>query len=89
MIEVVELTQTCDVCPSQWEGKTADGRTIYVRFRWGYLSIGLGGTIDEAIGDETFGREISDGMDGYLPYEELRRVTAGHFIWPDSVGSAD
>lgn len=35
---VIELAKTCDACPSQWEGRLADGRGIYIRFRWGTLS---------------------------------------------------
>jgi hypothetical protein len=36
---VSKLIQTCKGSPSQWEGLTDDGQFIYVRYRWGCLSI--------------------------------------------------
>ena len=39
--EVMNLVQTCECHPSQWEGWTSDGGVIYVRFRHGRLWIGL------------------------------------------------
>jgi len=48
---VSKLTQTCKGSPSQWEGLTDDGQFIYVRYRWGCLSIGSGKTMDEAVGN--------------------------------------
>ena len=37
--QVIFLEQTCGACPSQWEGKLADGRGIYIRFRYGRLTL--------------------------------------------------
>lgn len=39
IIIIEHLTQTCGACPSQWEGELEDGRMLYIRYRWGYLSI--------------------------------------------------
>jgi len=47
--KVVELTKTCKACPAQWEGQLDDGRVIYVRYRWGGLSVGMGATLDDAL----------------------------------------
>jgi hypothetical protein len=33
-ITVTRLVHTCLAAPSQWEGRTHDGRPIYVRYRW-------------------------------------------------------
>ena len=49
MIVVTEIVQTCGACPSQWEGKTADGRHVYVRYRYGFLQVGIGATLDETV----------------------------------------
>lgn len=52
---LTELRQTCDACPSQWEGTTDDGRPVYIRFRHGWLSVRLGlkgGDIDSAVRGE-------------------------------------
>lgn len=39
MLATVEtIEQISDVCPAQWEGKLTDGRTFYIRYRWGYLT---------------------------------------------------
>jgi hypothetical protein len=29
-------------CPSMWEGELSDGRHVYVRYRWGAISIEVG-----------------------------------------------
>lgn len=34
-IRIVDVTQTCAGCPSQWDGKTDDGRYVYIRYRYG------------------------------------------------------
>lgn len=35
-IKVIELVQTCRSCPSQWDGTTEDGGSVYIRFRHGF-----------------------------------------------------
>lgn len=40
-VVVVELQQTCGACPSQWEGRTEDGRHVYIRYRFGLLTAGV------------------------------------------------
>ena len=53
MINVITCRRTCLACPSQWEGVCSDGRSIYIRYRWGCLTFGLGLTIEEAV-DNSF-----------------------------------
>jgi hypothetical protein len=84
-LKVVEIERTCQAFPSQWEGKTDDGRFVYVRFRWGLLRIGVGATLDLAIIDEQttiFERQLSDARDGELSFEQLRAATTGVVDWP-------
>lgn len=83
-VKVVELFQTCNACPAQWEGKTADGDYIYVRYRWGFLGIGLGKTFAEAVrgGVDVWAKQHGDSLDGYLPYEEMVDLTKGVVDWP-------
>lgn len=69
LLEGAEVELTCQACPSQWEGTLADGRHVYVRFRFGVLSVGLGATVEEARCDETFREMISDGLDGFIRWE--------------------
>jgi hypothetical protein len=56
--KVVALKKTSVACPSQWEGDLEDGRAIYIRYRHGHLSVGVGDDIDEAVSngksDQTF-----------------------------------
>lgn len=86
MVRVSSLTQTCIKSPSQWEGRTSDGRQIYVRYRWGQLTIGIGNTIDEAVRSESnlFKKQIGGMRDGDLDYVKLRTVTDGLIEWPES-----
>jgi hypothetical protein len=53
---VTELVKSCEHCPAQWDGRTEDGRVLYVRYRYGRLSVQLG--VDT--GDEF------DGVNGAL-----------------------
>lgn len=87
MIAVKSLTKTCDACPAQWEGETIDGRMVYVRYRWGYLSVCVspGPTTDvmDAVGgEEIFGAQLGDGLDGCLDVERLLASTADIVMWP-------
>jgi hypothetical protein len=54
---ITEIIQTCGACPAQWEGKTADGRYVYIRYRHGVGRIGFGATLDDAVDDDTFNWE--------------------------------
>jgi hypothetical protein len=75
MINVISCKRTCTACPSQWEGVCSDGWHIYVRFRWGCLTYGLGDTIDAAV-DDSFKREGVDfgTMDGWMTNAEMQQA---------------
>lgn len=81
MIKVVEIKKTCEMCPSQWEGTDVEARPVYVRYRWGFLWVGVGqrgGDIDSAVsGKEVFGKQVGKSPDGVMSYDELRTATAG------------
>ncbi len=36
----------------QYEGTLADGRAWYLRYKYGYLTLGVGSTLDEAVAQE-------------------------------------
>lgn len=86
-MKIASLVQTCGACPSQWEGRTDDNRSIYVRYRWGHLSITVGskgGDITDAVmGQSVFEVDYGDGLDGVLEYEELKELTANFIEWPE------
>ena len=70
---ITELRMTCGACPSQWEGRTADGRHVYIRFRWGELTAGISDSLDEAIGHDVYAENLSDAFDGTMSTEEMQR----------------
>ena len=91
MLIVTEIRNTCGACPSQWEGRTEDGRYVYVRYRWGHLTIGVGDTdIWDAVdrGGEVFDQYLGDWLDGFLDYAELKQATQGVVRWPEEESDA-
>ena len=83
VITLTTLIRTCNSCPSQWEGKSCDGRYVYVRYRWGTLSIGIGKSREESIkrSGNLLEKELGDHLDGVLEFEQLRAATAGLIEW--------
>lgn len=70
------LKQTCEACPSQWEGKLSDGRKVYIRYRWGTLTVHVGETKAMSIEDTVATFPIASiimgsAMDGYLKEEDM------------------
>lgn len=43
--EIVHVVETCAAFPAQWEARTADGRELLLRYRWGI------GTVHDDSGD--------------------------------------
>lgn len=87
-LKLVRLTQTCGACPSQWDAMTDDGRQVYIRYRWGYLSVCVGeaGDADEYAGvrgKPFIGEQHGDGMDGVMSTEELMEVCGSRIEWPN------
>jgi len=87
MVKVKEITNTCGACPAQWEGLTVNNEPIYVRYRWGYLSIRIGpqnSDIMEAVGGKKiFGKQIDkNGWDGQLSYSQLKYYTKKVIVFP-------
>jgi hypothetical protein len=82
----VSIKRTCTACPSQWEGRTDDGRDVYVRFRWGGLSVGIGDGLDNAIRNESYRWDDYDGLNGWMTYAELKTHFTDEIEWPASDG---
>lgn len=76
-----ELKQTCQSCPAQWEGRTASGYPLYVRYRFSILSVYLGEkdstvAIDDWLDPKhlIFQRRISEEeFDGTIEWDEVIR----------------
>lgn len=86
MLRVRSVMQTCEACPSQWEGRSDDGRPVYARYRFGRLTVRLGpvdGDISSAVtGDVVVGLNHGEELDGTLTYEELIQLTMREIWWP-------
>jgi hypothetical protein len=87
MVRVTAITHTCEACPAQWSGLTDDGRQVYVRYRWGYLSVRVAPDTSKdeyaaVRGDEVFGEQLGDGYDGFLSYDKLKEATASVVEFP-------
>ncbi len=86
-MKIIKITNTCFACPSQWEAFTDDKFPIYIRYRWGYLSVRLGqqnSSISSAVGgDEIFGKQLADDLDGTLEYSKLKEILKGKIEFPE------
>jgi hypothetical protein len=83
MVKITEIARTCFAYPSQWEGK-ADSGYVYIRFRHGHLDVRFGSSGEDAVAGQTiFQWHDPDESNGFMEYDELRRITAGVLILPD------
>ena len=93
-LEVVSLHQTCWACPSQWEGRLADGRGLYIRYRWSTLTVSAGSgprLTEEWV--EIYRKGDGTGWDGILSDSDMMMELSGildfsHCQWKDSSVSA-
>ncbi len=70
MLPIINLRKTCEDHPSQFS--TFENRPVYVRFRWGSLSI--------EIGDED--APMENVVDGFVLYEaQLSHENDGYISW--------
>ena len=76
MIKIKEIRKTCIGCPAQWEGITTENKSVYVRYRWGNLSIDIGGK-------DFIHKSIGNGLDGCMDYTELKWNTKELIEWPE------
>lgn len=74
VIRIKNLVQTCSACPSQWEAETLNGQAVYIRYRYGYLTMGIGKTIGEAVRHNAVGMAAGDGLDGVIGETEMLRL---------------
>ncbi len=69
------------MCPSQWEFMTFENRMVYVRYRWGRLTLSIGvtnGCITSAVGGFVFAwGDIGGCMDGHCEWSDVEKVLEG------------
>lgn len=61
---ITELRCVCGACPLAYEGKTDDGREVYIRYRWGTVRLDLDG-------ETLVRRQVGDELDGTMSYARL------------------
>lgn len=82
MYKIKTIEKTCFACPSQWEGFLENGKAIYIRYRWGYLSIRISDDvtydIDDAVcGKEIYGKQIGEEYDGVIELDTVLDLSKG------------
>ena len=73
------IVKTSYACPSQWEGMLSNNIPVYIRYRWGCLSIMIGKkskNINRDIYSAVWGREIyskklGDEYDGIIDEDKV------------------
>lgn len=76
-IVVATARRTCMMCPSQWDVVSHEGVMYYVRYRWGHLTIHMGGVDGLCIVERQIGAEF----DGSMRNAELAQATGDTFDW--------
>lgn len=70
---IATQTQTCWICPEQYEGTLTDGRFFYYRMRRGTARLGVGSTIDEAVENcWDYSEGHGDPLQGFFDPPEAR-----------------
>lgn len=90
---ITHIIQTCSACPSQWEGKFADGDWLYIRYRWGGLSIHKGNPDENqynsiAATPIIFSKQIGEtGWEGVIELDDVLLESglelAENVVWMD------
>lgn len=73
-VTVKKLMQIGYACPSQWQAITDSGQDVYIRFRWGYLSL-------RVAEEEIYGEQIADRFDGVLSDSDMRKVLSDYCVF--------
>lgn len=63
VIKKETIVQTCYACPSQWEARTTDDDSVYIRVRHGGFRLEISG--------ETFFSGHPDGVDGVMNTDDM------------------
>jgi len=78
IVGIKYIKRTSETCPSQWEVKLMDGRMVYVRYRWGILSIRVSSKktdniMDAVNGKEIIGGKLGTGFDSFLDDDVMKQ----------------
>jgi hypothetical protein len=74
----------------QAEGRTEDGRYVYVRYRRPWFSVGVGSTPDRAVENDVFCTDARPDHDPGAVTRATLEEWAGHlFEWPERIDGYD
>ncbi len=79
IISIKELVPLCRGCPSDWETTDHLDRYIYIRFRWGRLTVSVGET--ETTTERIYSEQVSDHYDGFMEAAQMIEHTKGVIEW--------
>lgn len=68
---ITKIKQTCWACPSAWEGKTDNDEDVYIKYRYGVLSL----TVDDILVEKLF---VGDGLDGVMDLDKAIEALSSH-----------
>lgn len=74
-LKLARIEQTCHACPSQWDAWTEDGTYIYIRYRYGYLTVTRYDDPEADRGDVLFAMQYGDDLDGTMNEDEMLLLT--------------
>lgn len=76
LIKVKSLRMTTDFCPTQWEGETEDGCPIYIRYRWGHLSVYIAEKGKDPVvdGQQVISKYVGSRWCGVMSNSELKKA---------------
>jgi hypothetical protein len=73
-IKVKDLIRFGSYCPTQWDGETTNGEKVYIRYRWGVLTVDIDG-------EEVFSAKAGKEFDGIMGDEEMKELTKPIIEW--------
>jgi hypothetical protein len=69
--------------PSQWDGLTTDGRLVYVRYRWGCLTVNVSRDVGNQFNEDVvFRAQIGHATDGTLSTAEMLHAVGRTLLPP-------
>ena len=80
-ISISELVPLCRGCPSDWETTDHLDRYVYIRFRWGRLTVEIGKT--ETTTERIYSEQVSDEYDGFMEVETMIEHTKDVIDWTE------
>ena len=67
MVRVRKLTDMRTSCPAQWTAETFHGEDVYIRYRWGWITVYVGGK-------DIYTKKCGADYAGTMDTKEMKRV---------------